>query len=192
MEHSIHADIRWRFAEAVCLAIAGMGWIVGFLWVGPSRFPGVWGYVPAGVGLVVLWLSRRTYRTARARWYGLSVESRATAKAIRVLSRRGWNVRNNVTFPRGDVDLVVDCGSGAVPVEIKAFHRWDATEARCAKALAQVAAQCAWLGSSQGVIWLPHARVGWWRSWRGKREEQVVVVFGNAKRLRGILRRTAR
>lgn len=185
----VHAAIRAQTAHAALSALLGTAWIAAFLWAGPSRLPGAWGYAPALLGFGLIWYARRLHRNARARWHGLSVESRAISAATPILERRGWCVEAGLPSPYGDIDMAVSRGHGRVPIEIKSFRSWRGRDARCASAIVQATRQQQFLHAARGYIWLPEARVGWWRGWFGTSESEIRVVYGSARRLRRILAR---
>lgn len=189
---SVRQSIRKQEQSVLALAALGIGFIVIYAAAGTERLHGVWAALPVASGAFLLLYARRLFGRAKARRHGLAVEQRVLPQAIRILKRRGFAASGNVrTRNRGDIDLVIGNNHHQVPVEIKSFHSWDRSD-RCAAALEQVQLQRVYLGAQLAYIWLPDAKVGLWRRWRGTRRGEVTVVYGHARNLARIARRQVR
>lgn len=143
-------------------------------------------FILAAVGLHrsagVLW------RRAARREYGKQVEIVATRNAVDALKGSGLSVRTNVMVRGiGDIDLVVERGGQAIPVEIKSFVKWNqflwVVGEREGRAYSQVSRQMKALGARQGIIWLPNGRPTAWQRIFPPSYGGVRVIFGAARQI---------
>lgn len=165
--------------------------MIGYLTLAGARLPGRLEWLVVAYVLVALVVCLHSLRAVRSRFHGRSVEARAARDAVDILPKFGVNVvALGLPVPGlGDIDVVAGRAERRMPVEIKSFHTWDESD-RCLHAKTQVARQMAALRASHGIVWLPEARVGWWRRWRGlSASPDVTVAFGSARNLARIARR---
>ncbi|TAN03153.1 MAG: hypothetical protein EPN36_14240 [Rhodanobacteraceae bacterium] len=164
---------------------------IGYLTLSGARLPGRLEWLVGAYVLVALIVCVHSLRAVRARFHGRDVEDRAAREAVDVLPKFGVNVvALGLPVPGlGDIDIVAGRAERRMPVEIKSFHTWEESD-RCLHARTQVTRQMAALRANHGIVWLPDARAGWWRRWRGlAASPDVTVAFGSARNLARVARR---
>lgn len=186
-DRRIRAEVWLQGAAGIGLALLALILIATFLKTGAGlNSPVGWIAVAYGIGLLLFGMHE--YRIARGRDHGMRVEQRALAEATKVLPRYGYACFTNLPVPGlGDIDLVVSAGAHRVPVEIKSYREWGGE--RASEALEQTEKQRVYLRAERGYLWLPEAKVGFWRRWRGEQRGAITVAFGGAKNLATVIRR---
>jgi hypothetical protein len=164
---------------------------IGYLTLAGARLPGRLEWLVVAYVLVALVVCVHSLGAVRSRFHGRSVEELAAREAVGTLPKFGVDVvALGLPVPGlGDIDIVIGLAERRMPVEVKSFHAWDGSD-RCTHALYQVSRQMASLHARHGIVWLPEARVGWWRRWRGlAASPDVTVAFGSARNLARIAQR---
>jgi len=155
-----------------------------------------YGMLAFGLGAAMLSRSRRLSQRARSREFGKSLEAQSSARALSHFAANRIIARANVLHRGlGDIDLVVNARGYRLPIEIKAFRRWQQflmfPGKRERDALAQSESQSAALGAPSGLLWLPQGRPSLLQRIFGVGRGRVKVVFGNERALfRAVLAHT--
>lgn len=190
-QNPVEAMVRRQWHYAVGCFALGVAFLAVFAMVGHARLQGWLGLLPVGSGLCLLAFAVHEFRDVQRRTHGMRVETRAIADAAKILPAYGIGMTPNVRVRgRGDIDMVVGAGTHHMPVEIKSYESWEMQDReRRLATLEQVARAQRYLRARRGYVWLPEAKAGMWRRWRGLREGDVTVVFGSARHLARIIRR---
>lgn len=128
---------------------------------------------------------------ARARWHGISVESKAFAEMTRISSRFGLIASHGAYKPGlGDIDLILSrisvkrgirpMRNVVVAVEIKAYERFARKDDRMVSAATQAQRTASSLNTCHCIVWLPKARPTLWQRVFGTSCNGVPVILGRA------------
>lgn len=180
----VRKDIQAQRWYGATLFVLGMCYLAIAATIGRTRLHGWWALLPIAAGVILLSLSRRQFRQARARWHGISREQQSIGRAESLLRRRGFDVQPNVAIRGlGDVDVMLGRSGASVPIEIKAYRTWDPASERGWHAIRQVELVRDRLDAKLGILWLPDVKVGFWRQVFGSRIRSVHVVYGAPRNL---------
>lgn len=142
-------------------------------------------------GAAMLWFGFHELGRARARWHGISVESKAFADVMRISARFGLIASYGAYKPGlGDVDLIlsrnhVESGARPLPdvvvaIEIKAYERFARKDDRMVDAAAQAQRTASSLNTRHCIVWLPKAKPTLWQRIFGATCNGVPVILGRA------------
>lgn len=147
--------------------------------------------VAIAYGAALLLFGLHELGRARARWHGISVESKAFAEMTRITPRFGLIASHGAYRPGlGDIDLILSripvkrdvtsIRDIVVAVEIKAYERFARKDARIVNAAAQAQRTASSLNTAHCIVWLPKARPTLWQRVFGTSCNGVPVILGAA------------
>lgn len=179
----------WKKGRKTGLKLAVLGLISA---MAAAAFA-VSGYQLAAIGfavatVVLAKVGMDIFRRAANRKFGKEFEEDAIWRASHELIDHGFTPKPNVMVRGvGDIDLIVYRDGKRVPVEIKSFRKWNQflvfNGEREKRALIQADRQRRAIQSSCGIVWLPQGKPTLLQILFGVGNRNVIVVFGNERKL---------